>query len=81
MAWIDTIEVTDAEGLVEKIYRDAESRAGHVFHILRLSSLNPRVLRAWIQLYVALMHEPSPLSRAHREALAVTVSRLNHCHY
>src|ERR671919_114902 len=47
----------------------------------RLSPLNPKVLAAHFELYKALMFQPSPLSRADREALAVAVSRANACEY
>jgi alkylhydroperoxidase family enzyme len=42
---------------------------------------NPAVLRASMQLYGAIMHGPSPLSRRQREMLAVVVSRANGCVY
>ncbi len=32
-------------------------------------------------LYVATMHQPSPLTRAQREMLAVVVSKADACHY
>jgi AhpD family alkylhydroperoxidase len=47
----------------------------------RLSPLNPKVLATHFELYKALMFQPSPLSRADREALAVAVSRANSCAY
>jgi uncharacterized peroxidase-related enzyme len=39
------------------------------------------VLATHFELYKALMFQQSPLSRADREALAVTVSRANSCEY
>jgi alkylhydroperoxidase family enzyme len=39
------------------------------------------VLDAAMELYVASMRAPAPLSRAQREMLAVVVSRANGCHY
>ena len=81
MTWIQTVGEDGAGGLLGKLYADAVERAGRVFQILKLTSLNPPVLHAWIQLYMAVMHGPSPLGRARREMLAVWVSRLNHCYY
>ena len=71
----------DAEGPLRSIYDAAVQRAGKVFGILRIQSLNPSVLRASMQLYQSVMMGPSPLSRAEREAMAVTVSRANDCFY
>lgn len=81
MPWIRTISEGEASGLLGQIYADARQRAGRLFEVIRISSLNPPVLRAFVEMYKALMHGPSPLSRAQREMIAVVVSRLNDCHY
>ena len=81
MAWIETVATGDATGLLAKIYKAALERAGRVFGILRLQSLNPPVLRAGVALYGGIMQGWSPLSRAQREMIAVVVSRVNNCHY
>ena len=81
MAWIKTIPPEDADGDLEKEYRCAEERAGRVGNVLRLSSLNPAALTAWVGLYRTVMHGPSPLSRAERELVATIVSQENQCHY
>ncbi len=67
---------------MRQLYRTAIDRAGKVFNVLRLQSLRPEVLRASTDLYLEVMHSPtSPLSRAQREMIAVTVSRANACEY
>jgi alkylhydroperoxidase family enzyme len=81
LSWIETIADADAQGPLRREYDAAVRRAGKVFQILKIQSLNPEALRASIGLYVALMHGPSPLPRATREMLAVVVSRANDCHY
>lgn len=81
MPWIDVTRPEDATGLLERIYADALRRAGKVFQILQIQSANPRVLDGSIDLYVRIMHGPSPLSRAQRERVAVVVSVVNDCHY
>ena len=81
MAWIETISDAAATGRLAEIYGRARERAGRVFHILRLQSLNPAALDASIQQYLAIMHGDSPLTRVQREMLAVVVSRANDCHY
>ncbi|MDX1661544.1 MAG: carboxymuconolactone decarboxylase family protein [Gemmatimonadota bacterium] len=50
-------------------------------HILRISTVNPEVLRSHLQLYRHLVKGPSPLSRTRREMIAVAVSQINDCHY
>lgn len=82
MAWIETVPEDVAEGLLKREYEQAIQRAGHVFHILKVQSLTPRVLHAGIGLYQALMlTEDSPLTRIEREAIATAVSQANGCHY
>lgn len=82
MAWIRTIGDQEAAGSLEQIYKEAIARAGKVFGIVRIMSLQPAILRASMGLYMATTTSPrSPLPRWFRELIAVTVSRLNHCHY
>jgi alkylhydroperoxidase family enzyme len=81
MPWIRTVLEEEAEGVLRREYDAALKRAGKVFHIVSIQSLRPRVLRASIGLYQALMFEEGALPRWVRELLAVVVSRANHCHY
>ena len=81
MAWIKTIAPDQAEGSLKTEYDSAIRRAGKVFNILQIQSLNPGVLHASMQLYQAAMHAPSELSRAEREMLATVVSQVNDCFY
>jgi alkylhydroperoxidase family enzyme len=81
MAYIRTIPPADASGRLKEEYETAERRSGHVAHILQLQSLNPAVLHAGVQLYIALMHGPSALTRAQRELIATVVSSVNDCFY
>ncbi len=50
-------------------------------NILRIHGINPPVLRAHLELYRAVMHAESPLTRRQREMMAVVVSSINGCHY
>jgi len=82
MAWIRTVAPEDADGPLRRIYDAAVKRAGRVYGIVRLMSLQPAVLESSMALYGATTSTPrSPLPRWFRELIAVTVSRLNHCHY
>jgi len=81
MAWIRTIEPEAATGQLKAEYDAAEKRAGKVFNIVKLQSLNPTVLHASMEMYLATMHGPSGLSRVEREMLATVVSGANRCFY
>jgi hypothetical protein len=81
MPWIHTVPEDEADGLLRREYDAALKRAGKIFHIVSIQSLRPRVLRASIALYQALMIEEGELPRWTRELLAVVVSRTNECHY
>jgi uncharacterized peroxidase-related enzyme len=81
MPWIKTIEPDDASDDLKAEYEKAVVRAGKVFNILKIQSLNPRTLHASMDLYLATMHAPSGLSRAERELLATVVSWASHCFY
>ncbi len=82
MAWIRTIDPKQATGLLKQLYDAAVRRAGKVYHIISIQSPRPKVLKASTQLYLEVMRSPeSGLSRPQREMIAVTVSRVNTCHY
>lgn len=81
MAYIQVIEPEAAEGALKAEYASAMERAGKVFNILKIQSLNAAALHASMALYQATMHGPSGLSRGDREMLATVVSRLNNCFY
>ncbi len=81
MAWIKIIEPEEATGELKAEYDKAVRRAGKVFNILKVQSLNDRTLRASMELYLATMYAASGLSRAEREMLATVVSWANRCFY
>jgi alkylhydroperoxidase family enzyme len=81
MPWIKQIPIDEATGLLRKVFDDALARAGRVWHIVHIMSINPRVLQTSIGFYSALMFGTSPLSRSQREMLATVVSAELHCHY
>jgi uncharacterized peroxidase-related enzyme len=81
MAWIQILEPEDATGELKLEYDKAVNRAGKVFNIVKVQSLNARALRASMEMYRVIMHGPSGLSRAEREMLATVVSWANRCFY
>lgn len=81
MAHIRTIDPEEADGLLRRHYEAAIRRAGRIFNVVRIQSLNPPVLGASLGLYQALMLAPGTLPRAVREMLATVVSRELDCFY
>ena len=82
MAWIHTVPEGQAQGRLAPIYTAALERAGRVFGILRLMSIQPEILHTSMGLYTSTTTHPrSPLPRWFRELVAVQVSRLNDCFY
>lgn len=81
MPRIRTVSPEDAIGPLKREYDAAIERAGRVFNILSLQSLNPPVLSAGLRLYRALMLGPGPLDRPTREMLATVTSRELGCFY
>jgi alkylhydroperoxidase family enzyme len=81
MPWIREIPVSEATGLLKSEFDKALKRAGRVWHIVHIMSVNPRLLRDSIGFYISAMMGESPLSRSQRELLAVVVSFENHCDY
>lgn len=81
MAWIRTIPPAEAAGELQELYDAAVRRAGRVFNIVRLQSLNPPALRASVELYRTLMLGPGPLPRPVRELLATVTSATMGCFY
>lgn len=81
MPWIEQVPVAEATGALKTEFDKALRRAGRVWHIVHIMSVNPRVLKASIEFYLAIMYGPSPLSRAQRELLATVVSAELDCFY
>ncbi|MCR9246741.1 MAG: carboxymuconolactone decarboxylase family protein [bacterium] len=81
MPYIRQVGDSEATGSCKRELDAARQRAGRVWNIVRIMTPNPPVLRASMQLYGAIMHGRSELTRVQRELLAVVVSRENACEY
>lgn len=81
MPWIEQVPIEKATGLLKEQFDAALRRAGRVWHIVHIMSINPAAMRDSIQFYITVMMGQSPLSRAQREMLAVVVSRELDCYY
>jgi alkylhydroperoxidase family enzyme len=79
--WIEQVPIEEADGLLKQQFDEAIKRAGRVWHIVHVMSLNPAVMRDNIRLYITLMMGASPLSRTQRELLATVASAEMECHY
>ena len=81
MPRIRQVPIEDATGLLKQIFDEAIRRAGRVWHIVHIMSLNPAVLQSSMGVYSAVMFGPSPLTRQQREMLATVVSAELACEY
>jgi alkylhydroperoxidase family enzyme len=81
MPWIHQVPIDEATGLLKRQFEAAIERAGRVWRIVHIMSVNPPVLDHSISFYGAVMHGPSPLSRVQRELLATVVSAELDCFY
>ena len=82
MPYIRVIPIEKATGLLKRLYENAIRRAGRIWNIVSIMSVQPRTMQASIDgLYAALMFGESGLSRAQREMIAVVVSAANRCPY
>lgn len=81
MPWIKQVRIEDATGFLKKQFDEAISRAGRVWHIIHIMSINPRTLKGMVDFYSAIMFGKSPLTRIQREMIAVVVSKELDCYY
>ena len=81
MAWIKQVPIERATGLLRRLFDEAMERAGRVWNIVHVMSINPPVMRDCVKFYASVMFAESALSRVQRELLATVVSRELECHY
>ncbi|MEM7034920.1 MAG: hypothetical protein AAF629_35600 [Chloroflexota bacterium] len=81
MPWIEQVPINKATGLLKKQFDNAIKRAGRVWHIVHIMSLNPKTLDASMRLYGSIMMGQSSITRVQREMLATVVSVELSCPY
>ena len=81
MAWIRTVPESAATGIVKEEYDAGIERVGRVYNIVKLLSIKPESLKAFVNQYEVTMFGPSKLSRVQREMIATVVSQINGCRY
>jgi uncharacterized peroxidase-related enzyme len=77
MAFIKVIGEDEADGKLFEVYDEIQRNRGRVSNILRVQSLNPKGLRAHLDLYMASVFGKGGLSRREAELIAVVVSAAN----
>ena len=77
MANIRVIDEDEAEGKLFELYDEIQRNRGRVSNILRSQSLDPKAMRAHLDLYMVTVFGKGGLSRKEAELLAVVVSAAN----
>ncbi len=81
MAWIEVTEPERADGELGELYDAIGKARGGVARVHQIQSLNPRAMKAHLDLYKAVVFARSSLTRMERERIAVVVSATNQCTY
>ena len=82
MAWIRTIDESEADGVLARTFESLlDPQSKRVAHILTIHSLDPATLRGHLGLYRAVMAGSETFPREACEMIAWTVSAVNDCHY
>ncbi|HET9888073.1 MAG TPA: hypothetical protein VFR10_11215 [bacterium] len=81
MPWIRQISIAEATGELKKQFDAAVARAGRVWNIVHVMSVNPAALDSNMRHYSVIMHGDSPLTRVQRELLATVTSAVIGCRY
>lgn len=81
MPWIQQIPIEEATGACKREFDRAIERAGRVWNIVHIMSLNPEAMRTSLGFYQAIMFGEGPLTRVQREMIATVVSAELHCRY
>ena len=81
MPWIRQISVGEATGRLKRQFDAAIQRAGRVWNIVHVMSVNPPLMASSMRFYEAALHGDSSLSRSQRELLATVVSKELGCFY
>jgi len=78
---IDSITEDDAEGSVKKVYDELKDSLGMVPNVFKVLSLWPKGLELYAEMFKGTMLADTRLTRAVKEMIAATVSKINQCNY
>ncbi|MFQ6031820.1 MAG: peroxidase-related enzyme [Candidatus Zixiibacteriota bacterium] len=79
--WIRVVDESEATGQLKEIYKEIKKQRGKVSNIMKVHSLNPRAMKAHMDLYLSLMFGEFGLSREECELIATVISTVNGCDY
>ncbi len=81
MAWIPTIDESDAEGLLKKNYEILKKTRGDIPNVHKVHSIKPELMAAYREFGSAVTFGATSLGREREEMLSVTISALLGCKY
>jgi alkylhydroperoxidase family enzyme len=82
MVFIRTVPESEATGIVKEVYDHCHGRVGvgdQVPDVVKVFSIQPRILKAVEDLRTAIKDGASGLGRDREEMIAVVVSAINRC--
>ncbi|MEE8161206.1 MAG: carboxymuconolactone decarboxylase family protein [Acidobacteriota bacterium] len=81
MTWIETVDESEAKGIVKQVYDATQKAIGRISPMLQAISLKPEAMQAVGRLSQATIFGASGLTRAQEDMIAVVVASANGCHY
>ena len=81
IAWVKTVEESEAAGEVAALYKEARRRLGRVPPMIKALSLRPKVAAAKENLRQSLIGDASSLGARRADMISVVVSGLNRCRF
>jgi hypothetical protein len=81
LAWIETVDESDATGLLKENFDQLHKERGKVPNIHQAHSIKPELLQAYRNFAAAVTFGATSLGREREEMLAITVSALLGCKY
>lgn len=82
IAWIETIEPEEADGLLRDLYERVKTPHGTVDNVMKAHSLRPHTLEGHLVLYKSVLHNPANVMPLwFLETVASYVSIVNACEY
>ena len=81
VAWVKTVEESEAAGELAELYEEARQRLGRVPPMIKALSLRPKVAAAKENLRQSLIGDASSLGARRADMISVVVSGLNRCRF
>ncbi|MFQ5691503.1 MAG: peroxidase [Nitrospinota bacterium] len=81
IAWIKTVEESEASEEVKAIYDQVRRRWGYLANIVKVHSIKPELMRAYQDFSHKVTFGGTSLGRKREEMVAVLVSALLKCRY